>query len=237
MCYIPLIGLCTYPERHNNFSNIFLIGLDLSPFTKIAFGIKTSELVEPPYEIFSSSFFHAIIKYKWHTFARRRFVGVFLLYFINSVLFTVMVTSNAMTINNNTTETIPVSAINVNRKLIISSIITGMLFQTLISFRTIILLVRFKRIDLVIMLTNVIVVLTVITGILEYKLLNLFLDFDVQEQFFIDDYVSRYLNILPYFRFVTTFMVWLGALLFLGIFKSFGRFMLGKEKYEFYLKF
>ena len=134
MCYVPLIGLCTYPERHNNFSNI-LITPDSNPFIKIALGIKPSEFDYPSNAIIKSTFFRSVVKYKWHAFARRRHFGLFLYYLINSFLFTVMVTINALNIND--TKMIndaTISTINVNRKLVI--LITSLeIFQTLIFFQ------------------------------------------------------------------------------------------------------
>jgi hypothetical protein len=230
MCYVPLIGLCTYPKHDNNFSNI-LIAPDSSPFVKIALGIKTLEFYDSSNTIIKSTFFRAIVKYKWHAFARWRHFGIFLYYLINSCLFTAIVTINAMAINN-TTETISdvaISAININRKLIILSIIFE-IFQALFSFRCIFILLAMRlNVDSGIWLLNIISTCSIITEILEYKLLNLFLNFDVHEQFFIDDHVSWYLNILPYFRTVSTFMVWMGTFVFLcGLFKKIGLFLMGK---------
>jgi hypothetical protein len=243
MCYVPLIGLCTYPERDNNFSNI-LIAPDLSPFVKIVFGVNLSEFDDPSNAITKSTFFHAIVKYKWHAFARKRYFVVFLYYLINSCLFTTIVTINAMAINNTTKKIsdVGILAINVNRKLIILSIILG-IFQALFHFRwTIILLVR-KHLTLSVIksgiwLINVLSVCSVIAGIFEYKLLSLLLNFDDQEQFFIDDHISWYLNLLPYFRTISIFIVWVpGTFAFLGtFFKQFGLFLIGKglnsQKYK-----
>ncbi|PKC55850.1 hypothetical protein RhiirA1_474919 [Rhizophagus irregularis] len=207
MCYVPLIGLCTYPERLNSFSNI-LIAPDLSPFIRIALGIKRSEITNPSNAIIKSIFFRAIVKYKWHAFARCRLFGIFLLYLTNSCLFTVMVTINATTINTETISDVAISTIKANRKLTILSIILG-IFQLLVTFRwTIILLVRRLRADIGVYLIILISVCSAFTEILEYKFLNLLLNFDVQEQF-TNDHVSWYLNILSYFRSVSVFIIWI----------------------------
>jgi hypothetical protein len=225
-----------------------LIAPDSSPFVKIAFGVNFSEADDPSNAIIKSKIFHAIIKYKWHAFARQRYFVLFLYYLISSCLFTTIVTINAMAINNTTKKIsdMAISAINVNRKLIILSIILG-IFQALFHFRwTIILLVRIRLtlsiIKSGIWLINIISVCSVIAGIFEYKLLRLLLNFDDQEQFFIDDHVSRYLNLLPYFRMISIFIVWVCTFAFLGIFfKQFGLFIMGKglnsQKYKLILKF
>ncbi|EXX51536.1 hypothetical protein GLOIN_2v1880986 [Rhizophagus irregularis DAOM 181602=DAOM 197198] len=166
MCYVPLIGLCTYPERLNSFSNI-LIAPDLSPFIRIALGIKRSEITNPSNAIIKSIFFRAIVKYKWHAFARCRLFGIFLLYLTNSCLFTVMVTINATTINTETISDVAISTIKANRKLTILSIILG-IFQLLVTFRwTIILLVRRLRADIGVYLIILISVCSAFTEILE----------------------------------------------------------------------
>ena len=238
MCYVPLIGLCTYPERHNSFSNI-LIAPDSNPFIKIALGVRP-EFEDPSNAIIRSAFFRAIVKYKWHAFARWRYFGLFLCHLINSCLFTVVVTINATNIRS-TTETLNYMTININRKLIILCIILETL-QTLFFVRcAIILYVRrlLHDIDYKIWFLSVIPVFSVITVILEYNLLNLFLSFDVQEQFF-TDHVSRYLNILPYFRSVSCLLTWMSIFVYLIVlFKKSGFFFLGKslnsQKYN-YLK-
>ena len=226
MCYVPLIGLCTYPKRPN-FGNI-LFRPDSSPFIKIALGVKPSELADPSNAIIKSTFFRAIVKYKWHAFARWRYFGLLLYHLINSCLFTIVVVINATNIKS-TTETLNDMTININRKLIILSIILETL-QTLFFFRcTIILYDRRLHIDYKIVFLNVIPVFSLITGILEYNLLNLFLNFDVQEQFFID-HVSRYLNILPYFRSLSIYITWMGIFVYLiALFKNSGFFVLGKS--------
>ncbi|CAB5118008.1 unnamed protein product [Rhizophagus irregularis] len=225
MCYVPLIGLCTYPERLNSFSNI-LIAPDLSPFIRIALGIKRSEITNPSNAIIKSIFFRAIVKYKWHAFARCRLFGIFLLYLTNSCLFTVMVTINATTINTETISDVAISTIKANRKLTILSIILG-IFQLLVTFRwTIILLVRRLRADIGVYLIILISVCSAFTEILEYKFLNLLLNFDVQEQF-TNDHVSWYLNILSYFRSVSVFIIWIGTFVFLcALSKKFGLFII-----------
>uniref|UniRef100_U9USQ2 Uncharacterized protein n=1 Tax=Rhizophagus irregularis (strain DAOM 181602 / DAOM 197198 / MUCL 43194) TaxID=747089 RepID=U9USQ2_RHIID len=207
MCYVPLIGLCTYPERLNSFSNI-LIAPDLSPFIRIALGIKRSEITNPSNAIIKSIFFRAIVKYKWHAFARCRLFGIFLLYLTNSCLFTVMVTINATTINTETISDVAISTIKANRKLTILSIILG-IFQLLVTFRWTIILLSALH-------------------LLKFwnKFLNLLLNFDVQEQF-TNDHVSWYLNILSYFRSVSVFIIWIGTFVFLcALSKKFGLFII-----------
>src|SRR4051812_41205543 len=124
MCYTPLIDLCTYPNGHENFRNILLITTFKS--------YDTYESSDDSSKIFESSFFRALVKFKWHTFALLRLFGMFLFYLIDTSLFTAVTTMNAKAINNrinlmNTTEvnTVAISAININRKLTIASIILG----------------------------------------------------------------------------------------------------------------
>src|ERR1051325_8381610 len=107
MCYAPLADFCNYPEGRNNIRDI-LFPPGLSPFAEITM-YKPSDSYEPSdtsSKIFESSFFHAIVKYKWHTFARWRLLGIFIFYLINACIFTTMVTVNAWTIDNklNSTE-------------------------------------------------------------------------------------------------------------------------------------
>jgi hypothetical protein len=140
-----------------------------------------------------------------------------------------------MTINNNITKAVntavAISMININRKLTILSIILGTI-QAIFFFRLLTILIV-KRIysieDPSTLFMSIISVSTVITGILEYKLLSLFSSsMDFQEQFFHD--ASQYLNILPYFRCVSVLITWLGIFLYLcTIFKNFGFVMIGKS--------
>src|SRR4051795_2564583 len=85
--YNVLIDLCTYPNGHDNFRNI-LFPPGISQFSKITtFKSYNTYESDDSSKIFESSFFRALVKFKWHVFARLRPFGMFLFYLINSCLF------------------------------------------------------------------------------------------------------------------------------------------------------
>jgi hypothetical protein len=227
MCYAPLAGFCAYPEGHNNIRNI-LFPPGLSPFAEITM-YKPSDLYSPSdasSKIFESSFFRAIVKFKWHAFARWRFFGIFLFYFINAFLFTVMISVNAWTIDKESLNTVTVSSIIINRILTIASIISEIL-NALFVLRWLIISIL-KRISVCsrLILMNVIAAFSVVTAYLEYRFLSLFLRIDSHEQFFHN--ASWYLNTLPYLRCVSILITWLGSLIFIcSLSRSLGFFIIG----------
>ncbi len=89
LCYIPLPGLCTYSKIKNPsmFAALF-----------------PHNLTKAFLELFSSSSFQAIVKFKWHTFAQWHYCEFFFVHLIYFSLFTA-ITSNTTT----------------NRKLMIAS--------------------------------------------------------------------------------------------------------------------
>ncbi|RHZ83055.1 hypothetical protein Glove_99g373 [Diversispora epigaea] len=86
LCYVPLPGLCTYPKDDN-----IIIPRGLSPFAKfILSGTPIAEVFQDDHassKIFKSQYFQAIVKYKWHAFARKSFLTCISLYFILFLLF------------------------------------------------------------------------------------------------------------------------------------------------------
>ncbi|EXX61988.1 hypothetical protein RirG_166050 [Rhizophagus irregularis DAOM 197198w] len=78
LCYVPLPGLCIYPESTTGMLNT-LFPSDLSPFAKlILFNASKVLSSKASYkEISRSPPFQAIVKFKWHTFARWRYFGLF----------------------------------------------------------------------------------------------------------------------------------------------------------------
>ncbi|RGB32381.1 hypothetical protein C1646_762971 [Rhizophagus diaphanus] len=64
LCYVPLPGLCTYPESVNWFPR------DLSPFAKLTTSYPCELLPSRASyeEMFKSPPFQAIVKFKWHAF-------------------------------------------------------------------------------------------------------------------------------------------------------------------------
>ncbi|RGB37557.1 hypothetical protein C1646_756722 [Rhizophagus diaphanus] len=95
LCYVPLPGLCTFPNYKDN--NI-LFPCGTSPFVKIVMS-SNDELFDEKhasFKIFESPFFHAIVKFKWHIHGRIIFIIVLLIYLAFFLLF---VTSIALDFN------------------------------------------------------------------------------------------------------------------------------------------
>ncbi|RHZ83907.1 hypothetical protein Glove_87g19 [Diversispora epigaea] len=69
LCHVPLPGLCTFPKDDNSF---FSSGL--SPFVKLVLSsVSATEVFQDDHassKIYESQYFQAIVKYKWHAFAR-----------------------------------------------------------------------------------------------------------------------------------------------------------------------
>src|ERR1051325_8650749 len=91
LCYVPLLGLCTY-EKSNKTGSVFdtLFPRNLSPFIRLCFS-GTSEVFQDAQassKVFESPLFQAIVKYKWHAFARWRFFVWFFSYLIYFASFT-----------------------------------------------------------------------------------------------------------------------------------------------------
>src|SRR5688500_6662565 len=83
LCYVPLPGLCTYPKTKNLSVFNTLFPRNLSPFARLVVSNPIEYLLESKtfLELFSSPPFQAIVKFKWHTFARWRFYGLLFIYF------------------------------------------------------------------------------------------------------------------------------------------------------------
>ncbi|RIA94409.1 hypothetical protein C1645_760163 [Glomus cerebriforme] len=84
LCYVPLPGLCTFPDDNN-----LLFPGGLSPFIKLVMS-NDDELLNDKHtstKIFDSPFFHAIIKFKWHIFGRLIHNIVLLVYTTFFILF------------------------------------------------------------------------------------------------------------------------------------------------------
>ncbi|CAB4438951.1 unnamed protein product [Rhizophagus irregularis] len=101
LCYVPLPGLCTFPEdasRNRICSILFPRGT--SPFIQIAMSNKDEIFHEGHAysKMIDSPFFHAIVKFKWHTFARWHFFKLFFLIFI---LFSLLIASSTVDLNKN----------------------------------------------------------------------------------------------------------------------------------------
>ncbi|RIA87508.1 hypothetical protein C1645_827672 [Glomus cerebriforme] len=95
LCYIPLPGLCIFPDDNNN-----LFPSGLSPFIKLVMS-NNDELFNENHtsaKIFESPIFHAIIKYKWHLFGR---IIHFLLLFIYTIFLILFAASNTLDFNKN----------------------------------------------------------------------------------------------------------------------------------------
>ncbi|RIA94406.1 hypothetical protein C1645_818020 [Glomus cerebriforme] len=93
LCYIPLPGLCTFPDDNN-----LLFPGGLSPFIKLVMS-NNDEVLNDKHtsiKIFESSFFHAIIKFKWHIYGR--FIHLLVL-FIYSTFFILFATSTTLDFN------------------------------------------------------------------------------------------------------------------------------------------
>ncbi|RHZ83906.1 hypothetical protein Glove_87g18 [Diversispora epigaea] len=90
LCYVPLPGLCTYPKDDSSF---FSCGL--SPFVKLVLSsTPVAEVFQDEHassKIFESQYFQAIVKYKWHAFARKRFLILLSCYFSFFLLFNVAI--------------------------------------------------------------------------------------------------------------------------------------------------
>ncbi|CAG8636705.1 15756_t:CDS:2 [Rhizophagus irregularis] len=101
LCYVPLPGLCTFHEdasRNRIYSILFPRGT--SPFIRMVMSNK-DELFYDGHaysKMIDSPFFHAIVKFKWHTFAR----WYFLTYFIVVVTwFSLLIASSTVDLNKN----------------------------------------------------------------------------------------------------------------------------------------
>ncbi|RIA96728.1 hypothetical protein C1645_754166 [Glomus cerebriforme] len=89
LCYVPLPGLCTFPDDNN-----LLFPGGLSPFIKLVMS-NDDELLNDKHtstKIFESPFFHAIIKFKWHLFGRLIHNIVLLVYTTFFILFSASTT-------------------------------------------------------------------------------------------------------------------------------------------------
>ena len=86
-CFVPLPGLCTYPDpsetdHPHHWFTIFLnilVPRHQSTFVKLA--------LLRPFEAFKSPPFEAIVKFKWHAFARWRFFQLLFFYLVHFGLF------------------------------------------------------------------------------------------------------------------------------------------------------
>ncbi|CAG8496233.1 10814_t:CDS:2 [Funneliformis caledonium] len=98
LCYVPLPGLCTYPKRSGIFEVLF--PCSQSPFVRLTLHHPIEFLQDSTtcFELFSSPPFQAIVKFKWHAFARSRFIATFLIYLINFGLFTLAIGTKDMRI-------------------------------------------------------------------------------------------------------------------------------------------
>ncbi|GES72809.1 hypothetical protein GLOIN_2v1771895 [Rhizophagus clarus] len=91
-CFVPLPGLCAYPETNHSchwllkFLNI-LIPRYPSTFVKL--------VLLRPFEAFKYPHFEAIVKFKWHAFARQRFFQLLFLYLIHFGLFIFAISTNS----------------------------------------------------------------------------------------------------------------------------------------------
>ncbi|RIA80850.1 hypothetical protein C1645_791725 [Glomus cerebriforme] len=93
LCYVPLPGLCTFPDDNN-----LLFPGGLSPFVKLVMS-NDDELLNDKHistKIFDSPFFHAIIKFKWHIFGRLIHNIVL---FVYTTFFILFVTSTTLDFN------------------------------------------------------------------------------------------------------------------------------------------
>ncbi|PKB96371.1 hypothetical protein RhiirA5_385383 [Rhizophagus irregularis] len=91
LCYVPLPGLCTFPNYKDN--NI-LFPRGASPFVKLVMS-NSDELLDEKHassKIFESPFFHAIVKFKWHIHGRIIFIIVLLIYLAFFLLFVTSIT-------------------------------------------------------------------------------------------------------------------------------------------------
>ncbi|RIA91512.1 hypothetical protein C1645_821920 [Glomus cerebriforme] len=89
LCYVPLPGLCTFPDDDNN-----LFPGGLSPFIKLIMS-NNDEVLDDKHtstKIFESPFFHAIIKFKWHLFGRAYHLLTLFMYIIFFILFVSSIT-------------------------------------------------------------------------------------------------------------------------------------------------
>ncbi|RHZ83898.1 hypothetical protein Glove_87g23 [Diversispora epigaea] len=70
LCHVPLPGLCTFPK-----DDISFFSCGLSPFIKLVLSsVSAAEVFQDEHassKIYESQYFQAIVKYKWHTFARK----------------------------------------------------------------------------------------------------------------------------------------------------------------------
>ncbi|CAG8460679.1 11179_t:CDS:2 [Funneliformis mosseae] len=98
LCYVPLPGLCTYPKRSGIFEVLF--PCSQSPFVRLTLHHPIEFLQDSTtsFELFSSPPFQAIVKFKWHAFARSRFIVTFSIYLINFGLFTLAIGTKDMRI-------------------------------------------------------------------------------------------------------------------------------------------
>ena len=89
LCYVPLPGLCTRLSAEDKVVDV-LFPYKQSPFVKLAVcnPIDYSLNSKTTLALFSSPPFQAIVKFKWHAFARWCFLKVFFIYIITIILFT-----------------------------------------------------------------------------------------------------------------------------------------------------
>ncbi len=175
---------------------------NLSPFVSLAISKPIEDLLssETFLELFSSPSFQAIVKFKWHTFVRWRFCGIFFAYLIYFGLFTAA--------TSNTTA---------NRKLMIASTTISGAFSLFIIRHIIILMMNHVSIRYFLKGSTYFIIsvhtLPFITEFLE-----------------IIGFLKHGDYILPYLRSITILLLWIGLFVFLSAFKYFGVLVIGKNR-------
>ncbi|CAB4431420.1 unnamed protein product [Rhizophagus irregularis] len=96
LCYSPFPGLFSYPDD-SSFLNI-LFPHKLSPFAKfiITYPDEIFQANHGSSEIIDSPLFHAIVKFKWRTFARYHFFMIFFIYLAFFAFFIAAIETNSM---------------------------------------------------------------------------------------------------------------------------------------------
>jgi hypothetical protein len=98
LCYLPFPGLFSYPDDSSVLNILF--PHKISPFAKfiITYPDEIFLANNSLSEIIDTPLFHAIVKFKWRTFARSRFLFIFFFYLAFFAFFTASIVTNYMSL-------------------------------------------------------------------------------------------------------------------------------------------
>jgi hypothetical protein len=204
LCYVPLPGLCTYPETTTALNALF--PRDLSPFAKLILFNNSSGVLSSKAsykEISRSPPFQAIVKFKWHTFARWRYFGLFFIKLAYSGLF-------AATVNTGI------------KQLMIASIICGTFIAFLELRRNIVFVMNNVNIRTII--THSIPLRTLVSF---FSLITVTIWFLLQNDKSTHSFLQRSLLGVP--QSLSMFLLWIDFIGLLLVFKNTAIIYLGKH--------